>query len=87
MSFTYKKVLIVGATSGIGEALAARMVTEGIYVIIAGRRQDRLDAFVRKHGNDKVAAVAFDVTKLDEISDFATRLEISFPPSRLYVDN
>jgi len=39
MSFPYKKILIVGATSGIGEALAARMIKEGKKVIVSGRRQ------------------------------------------------
>ena len=37
-------VLVVGSTSGIGEAFARRFHSMGKKVIITGRRQDRLDA-------------------------------------------
>lgn len=37
MSFPYKKVLVIGATSGIGEALAAKMVDNGVKVIVVSR--------------------------------------------------
>jgi len=67
MPFPYKTVLITGATSGIGLALAERMIANGIFVIAVGRRQDRLDAFVAKHGSDKAAGEAFDVSDLDAI--------------------
>lgn len=62
MSSPYKHVLIIGATSGIGAALADKFVLEGAKVIAVGRRQDRLDAFVQKHGADKVSSVKYDVT-------------------------
>jgi NADP-dependent 3-hydroxy acid dehydrogenase YdfG len=62
MSFPYKHALIVGATAGIGAALADKFILEGIKVIAVGRRQDRLDAFVQKHGPEKASGVQFDVT-------------------------
>jgi len=65
--FPYKKVLVIGATSGIGEALAAKLVHQGKKVVVVGRRQDKLDAFVGTHGEDKASAMAFDITKLDKI--------------------
>jgi short-subunit dehydrogenase len=37
MPFAYKKILIIGATSGIGEALATKLVENGTQVIISGR--------------------------------------------------
>ena len=40
MPFEYKKVLMLGATSGIGWALAAKMVENGVSVIAVGRRQE-----------------------------------------------
>lgn len=62
MSSPYKSVLLVGATSGIGAGLADRFIAEGAKVIAVGRRQDRLDAFVEKHGSDKASSVRYDVT-------------------------
>jgi NADP-dependent 3-hydroxy acid dehydrogenase YdfG len=62
MPFTYKTILLVGATSGIGAGLADKFIAEGSRVIAVGRRQDRLDAFVKKHGEEKAGAIRFDVT-------------------------
>ncbi|KAF7857846.1 uncharacterized protein EAF02_011213 [Botrytis sinoallii] len=42
MTFPYKNVLLIGATSGIGLAMAERLVQE-CRVTIVGRRKDRLD--------------------------------------------
>lgn len=70
MSSPYKHVLLIGATSGIGAALADKFVLEGAKVIAVGRRQDRLDAFVQKHGADKASGVKYDVTDRAGLSDF-----------------
>jgi short-subunit dehydrogenase involved in D-alanine esterification of teichoic acids len=70
MSYAYNKTLVVGATSGIGWALAEKIVQDGKRVIIVGRRQDKLDEFQKKHGSDKVDSIVFDISKLDEIPKF-----------------
>lgn len=69
-SFPYKNVVIIGATSGIGLALAERMIENGVFVIGVGRRKDRLDEFVSKHGADKCAASQFDITHLESIKSW-----------------
>ncbi|KAF1957215.1 short-chain dehydrogenase/ reductase-like protein [Byssothecium circinans] len=71
MSFKYNKVLVIGATSGIGLAYAEKVVEAGKHVIVVGRRKENLDAFVDKQGKDKATAIAFDITKLSEIPKFA----------------
>lgn len=68
MPFDYKKVLIIGATSGIGQALAAKVVENGTPVIVTGRRKENLDAFAKKYGSDKVRTKVFDITQLDQVS-------------------
>lgn len=73
MAFPYQKVLVIGATSGIGEALASRIVQNGSSVIVTGRRKERLAEFVQKHGKDKATAVPFDITQLDKIPNFAAK--------------
>lgn len=62
MAFQYKRVLLVGATSGIGAAMADKLILEGAKVIAVGRRQERLDAFIQKHGPEKSSGVRYDVT-------------------------
>ncbi|KAL9103346.1 MAG: hypothetical protein Q9163_001612 [Psora crenata] len=74
MPFPYKKVLIIGATSGIGEALAARLVREGSSVIVTGRRKENLINFVHKHGKTKATAVPFDINELEKIPNFAANI-------------
>jgi NADP-dependent 3-hydroxy acid dehydrogenase YdfG len=73
MTFTYKTVLMVGCTAGIGVALAERMIENGVFVIAVGRRKERLDAFVAKHGSDKTAASQFDITNLEGMQSWAER--------------
>lgn len=73
MPFPYKRVLVVGATSGIGASLADRMVKEGSHVIVVGRRKEALEDFVHKHGKDKASAVPFDITELDKIPNFVIK--------------
>jgi short-subunit dehydrogenase involved in D-alanine esterification of teichoic acids len=82
MPFQHKKVIVLGATSGIGWALAERMVQEGVSVIAVGRRQERLDEFVKQHGgNGKVTVdtAVFDITKLDQIPSFAKDIFTKHP--------
>lgn len=79
MSLKYNKVLVVGATSGIGWALAEKIVENGKQVVIVGRRQEKLDEFAKKHGSDKVDTVVFDITKLDEIPKFVQDVTSKHP--------
>ncbi|KAI1141499.1 putative NADP(+)-dependent dehydrogenase [Hypoxylon sp. FL0543] len=79
MPFPYKNVLLIGATAGIGWALAERMIENGIFVVGVGRRKERLDALVAKHGPDKVAASQFDITKVDEIEAWVEEITTTYP--------
>ncbi len=57
-------VIVTGASSGIGEAVARRLVRAGMKVIIAARRPDRLETLAREldPAGTSVLAVAGDVT-------------------------
>ncbi|KAK0652482.1 hypothetical protein B0T16DRAFT_426961 [Cercophora newfieldiana] len=79
MPFPYKTVLVTGATAGIGEALAERMIASGIFVIAVGRRKDRLDALVAKHGADKVAGEAYDVSDLENMAAWSKTITTKYP--------
>ncbi|KAL5341122.1 hypothetical protein BJX70DRAFT_359642 [Aspergillus crustosus] len=71
MALPYKHYLAVGATSGIGLALATKLVESGAKVTIVGRRQERIDDFVKTHGAEKADGVAFDISRLEDIPEFA----------------
>ncbi|KAF2020943.1 short-chain dehydrogenase/ reductase-like protein [Aaosphaeria arxii CBS 175.79] len=79
MPLKYNKVLVIGATSGIGLAYAERVISDGKKAIVVGRRQDRLEAFVAEHGEDKAEAITFDITKLDQIQKFADDIAARHP--------
>jgi NAD(P)-dependent dehydrogenase (short-subunit alcohol dehydrogenase family) len=61
-----KVAVITGGNSGIGLATAKRLVAEGAYVFVTGRRQPELDAAVKDIG-DNVTAVQGDVVKLADL--------------------
>lgn len=73
MQLKYNKVLMLGATSGIGKALAAKFIETGTSVIAVGRRQDKLDEFAKEHSSQpgKVDTASFDITNLKAIPGFA----------------
>jgi NADP-dependent 3-hydroxy acid dehydrogenase YdfG len=53
-----RKVLITGASSGIGEATASAIVAEGGKVALGARRRDRLEALAERLGDSAVAVEA-----------------------------
>ncbi len=54
-------ILVTGATSGFGAAIARRFAAEGHRIIAAGRRRERLAALVAELGTARVHPVALDV--------------------------
>ncbi|KAL0818868.1 hypothetical protein ABMA28_008187 [Loxostege sticticalis] len=68
MSFNNKVVLVTGASSGIGAAIALKFAEEGANVAIVGRNADKLKNVsenIAKIGN-KPLVIAADVTKEDD---------------------
>ncbi|MGY2093375.1 SDR family oxidoreductase [Nocardia gipuzkoensis] len=59
--FAGQRVVVMGGSSGIGEAAATRFAADGAEVVITGRGRDRLDAAVARIGG-KVTGVSVDAT-------------------------
>lgn len=78
-------ILITGGGSGIGEALAHRFNDAGNVVIIAGRRQDALDAAAA--GRPNIHTMTLDVESAEGVADFAARVLANFPALNVLINN
>lgn len=59
-----KKVIIIGASSGMGLEVTKLLLAEGCYLGVAARREDRLEA-LKQLAPDRVITAPIDVTKDD----------------------
>jgi NAD(P)-dependent dehydrogenase (short-subunit alcohol dehydrogenase family) len=66
MSVRLGRVVVVGASSGIGEAIVRRLVADGAKVAALARRKDRLDALAGEKPG-QIFAYAHDVEETDEV--------------------
>lgn len=69
MTLKGKKIVIIGASRGIGEAIAAKCVKEGASLVLVGRRKETLDAVaatlaqtVKKGTFLKLSTLVWDVS-------------------------
>jgi len=72
-----KRILVTGASSGIGEAGAEKLARAGAKVVVVARRQELLDAVAARitaAGGD-ARAIACDLSDLDAIDDLVATLE------------
>lgn len=56
------RVWIVGASTGIGAALADKLAVAGARVAVSSRRKDALETIASRYTNGKVLAVPLDIT-------------------------
>jgi short-subunit dehydrogenase len=72
MSVSFRRSIVVGATSGIGAAIARRLLESGNAVAVIGRRADRLAALAP--GSDLIRRYAFDTTRVDDVPALFDRI-------------
>src|SRR6185437_936943 len=82
--------LIVGASSGMGAAVARQLVRQGYHVALVARRQDQLDALASElNASAGGAPVAFtyahDVADYDQAGEIFTRATRDVAPLRLVI--
>jgi NAD(P)-dependent dehydrogenase (short-subunit alcohol dehydrogenase family) len=69
-----KVAVVTGGSTGIGKAAAKRLVDEGAFVFITGRRKSELDAAVAEIGRN-VVAIPSDVAKLEDLDRLFARVK------------
>lgn len=84
-----KVAVVTGASSGIGEATAEALASEGATVVVAARREDRLSGLVERiEGNGgRALAVSCDVTDEEQAHDLIDRTIEEFGQVDILVNN
>ncbi|MBN8719297.1 hypothetical protein SAMN05444410_10282 [Hydrobacter penzbergensis] len=85
-----KTILITGATSGFGKAIAETFAAAKWNCIITGRRKDRLEALadtLRIHHGIEVLPLAFDVQNRQEVFDALSNLPEAWQSVDVLVNN
>jgi serine 3-dehydrogenase (NADP+) len=84
---TSKTVWVTGATAGFGAAAVERFLAGGWRVIASGRRAERLQHLVERHGPERVHALAFDLRDEAAMRAAKASLPAAFAGVDLLVNN
>lgn len=85
-----KTILVTGATSGFGRAIATRFAKEGYTVCISGRREDRLHAIkqeLEQQYGGRVITLCFDVRDRDQVAEAISKLKEQVDRIDILVNN
>ena len=84
-----KTIMITGATSGFGRAIAVKFAQNGYNVIITGRRKERLDELEKelKKNKIKVLSCSFDVRNKSEVGSVIQKLPANWKEIDILVNN
>lgn len=69
-----KRILVTGATSGIGRALTLELIRSGVHVVALGRNQMRLHE-MKEQGGESISVLAFDLLEFDRYSELISNME------------
>ena len=85
-----KKILITGATSGIGKAIALRLAKEKYDLILTGRRNERLEELKKEIERDyevNVWTLCFDVRIYEQVEKALNSLPDEWKPIDILINN
>ena len=72
-TLNHRKVLVTGATGGLGEAIARAFHAQGAVVAISGRRTDKLEELKASLGHDRVHVLAADLAEIETLAPLVDR--------------
>ncbi len=85
-----RNIIVTGATSGFGKAIAGRFAKNGDNLIICGRRKERLDAIKQDweaQYNIKVTPLQFDIRNKEEVIAAFDKLKQTIDHIDILVNN
>ncbi|MCU0379992.1 MAG: SDR family NAD(P)-dependent oxidoreductase [Chitinophagaceae bacterium] len=85
-----RHVIVTGASSGFGKAIAETFARGGDHLIITGRRKDRLEQLaesMRKTHNTRVLILDFDVQDKKSVRDAVASIPVEWHPVDILVNN
>ena len=83
---TGRVAVITGASSGIGEATARALASDGYHVALLARRAERIQALADELG-DRAIAIEADVTDRDSLVAAASRVKEELGGADVLVNN
>ncbi|XP_072031944.1 uncharacterized oxidoreductase Lmo0432-like [Amphiura filiformis] len=84
-----KVAVVTGSSSGIGKGIALRLAEAGASVVLAARREDRLEEVKQliEKDNGQAIVVKTDVTVRQQVKDLITKAESTFGHVDIMVNN
>ncbi|MEZ5691135.1 MAG: 3-oxoacyl-[acyl-carrier-protein] reductase [Rickettsiales bacterium] len=73
-NFTDKKILVTGASGGIGKSIAQNFYNLGANLAISGSNQEKLDSLTKSLGN-RASAISCDLSQLSEVDNLIKNSE------------
>ena len=65
MNLRCSHVIVTGGGSGIGKAIAKRLIDEGIKVVIAGQNINKLEKAKEEISSDRLFCLEWDIANVD----------------------
>ncbi|MCT7661801.1 SDR family oxidoreductase [Mycobacterium deserti] len=84
-----RTALVLGASGGLGSAIAVRLAEEGVNVAVAGRSTDKLatTASTAQAAGAKTLPLAWDLVELERIDSAVAEVERALGPVDILVNN
>ncbi|MED0666113.1 SDR family oxidoreductase [Bacillus badius] len=85
-----KTAIITGASSGIGLAIAKELAGEGVNVVLAARRAEKLEELaseINQMGTAKALAVQTDMTNKADVEQLVQKAKAAFEHVDIFVNN
>ena len=84
---TSKVVLVTGAGTGIGRAIALAFLRDGHRVVLVGRRVEPLQSVAKESGSERALAVSTDVGNPDSVNALFAQIKDKFGRLDVLVNN
>jgi short-subunit dehydrogenase len=68
MEIAGSRVLLTGATGGLGRAIAKALHDRGAHLLLTGRKQEALEGLAAELGGDRAEALAADLADRDDVA-------------------